>query len=248
MRFRILVVLAGLLIIVTPVASFAQTKNIKGALQSIIESFGKLVISKSAKNDIAARLNAFKSVLDLAFAESNDLKNRLIKLDNVSGGELTLKEQYLRELGNHTTYYQSLIQELEKATTAAKIREIASQFKDWRRVVYHPALQRVTSFLLVIESRHALQTAEARYTRVTADLKKVAGYDVIKRGPLAGYLTAARTALDEAQKIQAVAGILIVKSSDANTQSLVTEIMDYIKTAYENFVKMSDWLRAASKK
>ena len=230
-------------------------ENIKTALQNVVDSLDQLSKIKTttrgkAKDaeELKIRKMAFKNILELATAESNNLKNKLIDIERLDEQFLELKDQYLKELGNHGNYYESVNVDLEKQTSLVKIKELATQFKDWRKIVYHPSLQKIINFLLIFEGRDVLQTAEKRFNNVTIDFKKVSGLEVIKNSPLSDLLAEASKSLDEAKKLQSAAELVILKASDNDIQKLVEDEIEKIKKVYGYFIQMSDWVRKASKK
>ena len=232
-------------------------ENIKTALQNVVDSLDQLSKIKTAPlrggkikdaEELKIRKAAFKNILDLAAAESNNLKNKLIDLEGLDEQFVELKDQYLKELGNHGNYYESVNVNLEKETALVKIKELATQFRDWRKIVYHPSLQKIINFLLIFEGRDVLQTAENRFNNVSADFKKVSGLEVIKNSPLANLLIEAGESLDKAKKLQSAAELVILKASDNDIQKLVEDEIEKIKEVYGYFIQMSDWVKKASKK
>lgn len=251
---NIFIVLILTNLLTTPTA-LAQEKNIKVALQNIVESLEKLSqVKPNTKNngreseELNARKIAFKNILELSFVESSNLKNKLIELGELESRFSDLRNRHLKELGNHTSYYESISIALEKETSLTKVRELAIQFKDWRKVVYHPALQKIINFLLIFEGRDVLQTTERRIKNISADLKKVDDLEIIKNSPLSELLSNAEKSFKEARELQSAAELVILKSNENDIQKLIEGEIEKIKETYSYFIKMSDWVRQTSKK
>ncbi len=223
--------------------------NIKNALRGIVDNLEQLSkLPPKNTEEIKLRKAALRNVIDLATAESNDLKNKLIKLEDLENGYLELRDTLLKELGNHSNYYDSINLTLEKETNLAKVKNISTQLRDWRHIVYHPTLQKVVNFLLVFEGGDALKLAETRFNNISDGLKKVGNLETIKGSPLSGLLVQAEKSLDEARELQKAAMLIILKSANNDTQQLIEDELDKIKEAYGYFIEMSDWLKKASKK
>jgi len=240
-----------ILIIVFFIPFFANaqiTLNIKTALQGIVDNLGQLSRRLTNNEELKVRKSALKNIIDLANAESNDLKNKLIKLDGLEGDYLILRDTFLKELGNNSNYYDSISLALEKETSLVKVRNLSTQLRDWRGVVYHPILGKIINFLLVFEGEDALKLAEERFKNISNDLKKVSNLEVIKDSPLNNLLIKAEKSLNEAKELQKASALIILKSGDNDTQQLIEDELDKIKEAYSHFVEMSDWLKKASKK
>ncbi len=224
------------------------TINIKTALQGIVDNLEQLSRRLTGNEELKIRKASLKNVIDLALAESNDLKNKLIKIAYLEGDYLDLRDTLLKELGNHSSYYDSISMALEKENSLSKIKNISTQLKDWRRIVYHPTLEKIVNFLLVFEGRDALQLAETRFNNISNDLKKVNNLEVIKNSPLNNLLAKAEESLNEARELQKASALIILKSDENDTQKLIEEELDKIKETYSYFLEMSDWLKKASKK
>ncbi|MEK7115198.1 MAG: hypothetical protein AAB847_02470 [Patescibacteria group bacterium] len=224
------------------------TINIKTALQGIVDNLEQLSRRLTGNEELKIRKAALKNVIDLATAESNDLKNKLIKLEGLEGDYLKLRDTLLKELGNHSNYYDSINSVLERETNLVKIKNLSTQLKDWRRIVYHPILQRIINFILVFEGRDVLQLAEIRFNNISSDLRKVSNLEIIKDSPLNNLLVKAEGSLNKARELQSASMLIILKSSNNDTQKLIEDELDKIRETYSYFVEMSDWLKKASKK
>lgn len=248
----LLLVSCLLSLVSSPTPVFAQTENIKTALQGIVDSLEQLSkIELTNKNKVVAELTArklaLKNILNLVFTEANNLKNKLIKIEDLEDDHLKMRDQLLKELDNQTSYYESLNNRLESNITLPKIKELAMQFKDWRQVVYHPHLQKIINFILISDARDILQVAESRYKNISIELKKVGSTTVIKNSPLFSLLEKAEQSLEEAKELQKATELVILKSTDNDTQKLTEEELDKIKEAYNYFIEMSEWLKSQKK-
>lgn len=245
---KIVVVLMIFIVLGPFIVRGQTTTNIKNALQRIVDNLEQLSRRLTNNEELRIRKAALKNIIDLATAESNDLKNKLIKIENLEDGHLELRDTLLKELGNHSNYYDSISFILEKETSLSKIKNLSMQLKDWRSIVYHPILQRIINFLLVFEGRDVLRLAEARFNNISNDLRKVSGLEAIKDSPLNNLLIKAEESLDGARELQNASALIILKSGDNDTQKLIEDELDKIKETYSYFIEMSDWLKNASKK
>lgn len=241
-----------ILIFGLPVISLAQTENVKTALQNVADSLEQLSKlppkNKDVSKELKIRVAAFKNILNLSAAELSDLTNKLIKVDNLDDGYLELRDQFLKDLGNQSNYYETIGGQLEGNINLVKIKQLAVQFKDWRNVVYHPILQKIVNFLLIFQGRDVLAIAQKRFNNIEADLKKVSDLEIIKNSPLNNWLDEADQHLQQATDLQKAASLVILKSTDSDIQKLVEDEFGNIKEAYNNFLQMSQWLKDASKK
>lgn len=249
--FHYLLISVLLATLAAPIA-FAQTENVKNALQRVIGNLETLSQKPPSqkkivvKEELKKRKDAFRSIIELAFAENADLTNKLIAVENISGDFLAYRDQLLKELANHSNYYQSLLDSLDKEQQLAKVKDLANQFKDWRRIVYHPALKNTLDFLLVFESKTTLAIAQNRLHSIEEDLRRVDDFSVIKQSPLPQLLAQANQTLGEAADVQKAAELVILKSNTSDIQKLIEDSVAKIKDVYGLFLQMSAWLETSS--
>lgn len=232
----------------TPV--FAQTISIKDVIQTIVGNLDEL--SKTTKTsktkDLEVRKTTFGNILKLAIAEATDLSNTLIKIKTDPPLD-DLKNKSLKQIGNWMSYYQTVSDTLNnQEMTAAALKELARQFKNWRQAAYHPSLQKIINTLLVLEGQNVLKTANNRLNSIAADLKKVGTLEIIKESPLPSLINNAQRSLAEAKKLQEAIILIMFKTDETDIQKLIEEMLAKVQQTYDYFSQMSDWLEETAKK
>lgn len=244
-----------LLAVLFPPPAAAQIGLIKQALQGIAAVFDQLAhVPRTDKNklrhsdELRLSRTAFKTILTLAAAENNDLKNKLIAFKNLDEELTVRRDQYLNELGNHSSYHESLTAAADRDLTLPRLKELANQFREWRRAVYQPAVEKIISFILLADGGEVLRRAQNRLVNIRADLDKIDDFPRLKESPLSTMLDTAETTLTEAGKLYQAARIIILQTENGDIQKLIEKMVVEIQKAYATFTAMGQWLLQATKK
>jgi len=121
------------------------------------------------------RLEIFEKVLNLSIKETEGIINQLKALENLDEKNSSLREQFLEKFSGFLEFYEEQKKNLEnpEEIDLAKIKNLAQSLKDWRENVYLPALKTAIDFLLINQQKIALEIAEKRHKKISADVEKL---------------------------------------------------------------------------
>ncbi len=173
-----ILILASGLLYAAP-AVLAQT-NPSTSTPSILEdaqtAIDNLISAKDTGNaqDVSLRIAAMNQVLALQESETKDYELKLINIgkDKAYDG---WKTATLNTLGQFLTYYEAEKQLLSTSTplTEDDVKQIATDFKNWRNTEYLPLVGVIQDFLLIKQEANAVQVAQTRYGKIVKDLKNL---------------------------------------------------------------------------
>ena len=169
--------LVAAILLLTGGVAYAETPDVKQALEDTKESVEDLVAAKDENSpfDTAFRIQAFKQVLELSLSEAKDLKIRLIAFDKIEDEEIIhWKDQMIEGLNSAIFYYEEqklFIEENEGSIDLEQIQNIALEFKNWREENFLPVSEQVQDFLFINKSDRAFQIANKRWGKIKTDLE-----------------------------------------------------------------------------
>jgi hypothetical protein len=201
--------------------------------------------------------------------EDQDLKNRLLVLKNLTDEQIKIKDALLKLLEENKNAYDELRSRLENAVTLEKIKQLAVDFRNWRRNVYNPKVEKILSFSLVFQQRNTLGIADNRLKKIQSDLRRLEDSGIIKKEDTASLLKKAVQELNQAKDLNKQAEELVTKilaeeffpiapnsdltninnpdelklSSSLSVKSLIEESLKHIKTAYRLFLDIGKIVR-----
>jgi len=156
----------------------AQSPNVQKALEDVRTKLDDLVTAKDEDptNDLALRITTYKKVLSFSIAEAEDLKIKLVTLeDQEQAPELkSWKEGVVKDLTAAITFYRSEEKALQKSTTTlSALRTRAEIFKTFREETFLPLADTVQDFLLLNHEKKIFDVAERRLQKVGEDVEKL---------------------------------------------------------------------------
>jgi hypothetical protein len=198
----LLLVIGYLSLVISP--AHAQTK-LESTLEGVKGQVENLVTAKDEKSggELGLRIETFKKVIEFSVSEAKDLKIKLLALDNLSEEEIAWREATVKKLNGALDYYEKekLAVEDETEIDLDKIKELATNFKNWRDTTYLPVAERVNEFLLIHQEERAIQIAERRWTRIDEDIAKLEKAKIKGVGELRNLLTDAGKLLEESKEL-----------------------------------------------
>lgn len=236
-------------------AARAQTGELKAAKQELRESYEKLVEIKESeeltseekdRRELEARISTLEEVVRFTIAETKSLISRLFPLKGLAPEFSRLQVDYLKVLKEVLKYQERFLTDLTAAIEdgsldLTEVTRLASDFKIWRETVYDPSIKKIVAFLLAFRSSDLLTTATSRLNKIAADLKLFQKSKLIKAELLIPILEEAGTYLLEAAAInkKAMESLLATTTDPAETQGLIGQVLELIKSAYGKFLEMS---------
>ncbi len=161
------------LIIIFVISLLLINKNIfaqENPLKKAVEDLKNVPIEDS----LLEKIDAYKKVVDLALAEAEDLKVKLLNLDKLTDKDLELQTLFLKELNNAINYYEKEKEDFLKleGIDLDSLKKIAENFKQWREENYLPLNNKITDFILLKQQFKALEITKNRYQKIESDTKK----------------------------------------------------------------------------
>ena len=255
----------------TAFAKSQEQESLNSLLQNIAAKVGQ--ISTIAENpDLPAeekeleetriRKEALSLIFDLTLLEDEGLKNKLNDLDNLNKDQDKIREKLLVIFTENENAYKEMRKRLAEAETLEEVKNLASDFKNWRGAVYNPKVEKVVSFVLIFRQKQILDIAWQRLEKIKADLERLEVAGLIKSEETEEFLLNAILDLETAQKLNqqaegsltsiitneldpkksGLADLESIKEDDEETpptpRELVEQSLDNIRAAYGNFIKI----------
>lgn len=204
--------------------AIAQSDELKSAINNVSQSVSQL--DETAQ----ARQIALNKIFDLTLAEIKELaaKEILIQAVGDSAADMAkLAKFHLQILKNHEAYINLLKRQAGNDSASLETLQImAANFKDWRSETYEPETKEIFDFLLLLQARSVLATADNRLTLITADLKKL-GLKTSKTDAqtLAQLLVGAQKNLTGARASQEIGESELLKAQANNLSSLGSPVL-----------------------
>lgn len=194
-----------------------ETKGVQKAYENAKQYLDDLVTAKDENqaDDLDLRVETFRQVLDLAKAEAKDFEFKLITVDKDEVFEAWKKEA-MDNLTKDMVFIDSQKDLLSdsKSIDLVKVKEIAKNFKAWRDGEYLPLASQIQDFLLVKQEAKAVQTAQTRLQKITADIKNIKQSKITDSKDIKIFLNKSRTLISQAAELNK-------KASDAFTERYV---------------------------
>ncbi len=174
--FLIVVVFFAPLLLTTSV--HAQTPAVQKAFDSIKERVDNLVVAKDTDNprELTIRIETFTKVIDLSETEAKELKMQLLQLELSDKTLQAWKTVMLDQINGAIAYYDSQQKVMEEGNadiTMESIKSTAETFKLWREENYIPTAEEIYNVLIIFQEREAIDVAQVRSQKVSADITKL---------------------------------------------------------------------------
>jgi len=233
--------LVAAILLLTGGVAYAETSDVKQALEDTKESVEDLVAAKDENSpfDTALRIQAFKQVLELSLSEAKDLKIRLITFDKIEDEEIIhWKNQMIEGLNSAIFYYEEqklFIEENEGSIDLEQIQNIALEFKNWREENFLPVSEQAQDFLLINKSDRAFQIANKRWGKIKTDLELLETLEIKEMPQLWAMLDSANNLIESGgeknQEAHSLFLELYVATITINTSSTATSTVSGVTDA-----------------
>ena len=193
--------------------------------------------AEKLKQNTEQKRNALAKIFDLTLLEDQDLKTRLNNLKNLTPAEETAKNALLNLFEENVGSYQVMRKRLARANDSGGIKELALDFKEWRKAVYKPKVEKIVTFTLIFQEKNILAMAAERLEKIKSDLEKLESAKLIKKDDTENLLADAETSLQQAQLLNAQArnGFLALAMKElknyfgTSTQAILLELKESSK-------------------
>jgi len=199
--------LAVSLIIFLPTISRAQTSFFQNAFKNIQESLEEFIGLKTENSqDFHSRVVAFEKILDLTLSEAEDLRLRLLSLENLTKKEKEIRDEMVSYFDEVLAFYRSQKQDLKKLANNENVslddlKNLALKFKQWREKNYLPQINRIYNFLLINLEKEAISMAFNRFNKINQNLSQLKEKGVKNLKPAFELLNQADKLIQEGKKL-----------------------------------------------
>lgn len=242
--------------------------NLREALEKVTEiseiaNDATLTGAEKSEKELYTRKEALTKIFALTLLEDQELKNKLVSLQNLSPEHEEVRSLLLNIFTENENAYRVMKKRLDEAAALEDVKQLAADFKNWRNAVYNPKVEQIVAFVLVFQQDKTLITAEGRFRRIKADLEKLEKAKLIKKEDFDMLLqksllhvTLARELNNRAQRmvITNMKEELVLADDqtqqilsatepaapgeEQNPKDLAGQSIDQIKLAYKNFLEI----------
>lgn len=221
----LIIIFSAFSLIGKPALADNGSSTVQKALDSTKQFLDDLVTSKdeNSGDDIALRVQTFNKIIDLSQAEAKDFEFKLIAVDKDDKLD-AWKRSALKGFDQAIAFFDSqkdLIPD-SKPVDLADIKKIAQDFKLWRDANYLPLVSQVQDFLLIKQEVKGIQTAQARFQKITNDLKSLKQSAIANSSNIKKYLDNSKKSIDQAVDLNNQATNLFIKNYMKMTESTST--------------------------
>jgi hypothetical protein len=282
-RFSIFIRLgtSGILLaaLFSPLGTVFAKEHLSTNLKEVIEKVTEistiagdetLTDSEKEQKELAARKEALVKIFELTLLEDQDLKARLSKLEGLKPEYEEMRKLLLNVFTENENAYRVMNKRLNEATTIEDVKQLATDFKNWRNAVYNPKVEQILSFVLVFQQEKTLTIARERFQKIQADLDKLATAKRIKKEDVDGLLQKSLLHLSIAEELHARAQRTVITSvrqelivadketkdllllpqttgeteeKQPTTKELIAKSIEQIKLTYKDFIAIGKVVR-----
>lgn len=214
-------------------AAFAQSEAVKDAVKTLEESE-----ELSPKDTLLGVV----SVLQLQIGEWERGLSLLKGLNNEQLEERLGFYNALEEMGEFLTA-------VELGAEGGDIEALAAALEEWKAEVFDPQTEQIVNFLLVLQTKSVLRTAEARYLKIRSDVERLQELKILTGNKVPGLLKDALLLLTAARDLteKAEAAYYDPESDSEEVRKLANGAISKIRLAYRKFIEISNLVYEALK-
>ncbi len=212
--------IVGLFLNISPANAQELLKNTLGEINGKIDRIDKIkgdqILGNEEKDiqETEARKDALSKILEITILENNDLKEKLESFSNLPENEQRIKEALIKSLEENLSTYQIMKERLEEIETVIQVKQLASDFKNWRALVYNQKTEKITAFISVLKQKEALETAKERLQNIKKDIEKIEAAEIFKREDSEEILKKAADGIENAEILNNKAEKMMVEILD----------------------------------
>ena len=136
---------------------------------------------KSALREVSASVNnesgdkALKKVINFLSLQIDDLTKSLNAIKSISAEQEAIRQDFLDFLNESTEYLDGLV-----INPDSDIKALAGEINDWRESIYNSHVNKIAEFLMVLQTKSLLKTADARLVKIGSDLARLRDLKILK--------------------------------------------------------------------
>lgn len=223
--------------------------------------------------EISFRKETLIKIIEFSLMEINDLKEKLENLNLENEEQINIKNSLISALDENKNYLEQFNEKLLGDISLDEVKNAAQEFKNWREKYYNIIIKKALVFILVLQQKTAIQTADSRLEKIISDIKKLENAKLIKKEDVWKFLISSIKNLTNAHFLNSKAEWLLLKTLRDESSSLTatstaifsvdisssTPLVDFeegdeikllvekslneIKNTYRNFLEISNRIR-----
>lgn len=224
-------------------------RGIMGRISSLLSIGGnkELSVMEKQQQELQTRKDTVSKIYDLTLMEQTDLLTRLADLKGLNSAQEKMRISLKNQLAENENSFNQIRTRLETAKTAEEVKQLATDFKNWRTLVYDPKVRKVAAFTFVFQEKTAIEIARQRLEKISADLAKNKESLGENKSVADGLLEKASSHIRNAEDMHTQAKILIMvaltnQADIATPKSTAKNVLDEIArnmTDSKNFTEQS---------
>ena len=159
--------------------SQAQESSMQSALRGIMSRISSLLsiggnkelsAAEKQQQELQTRKDTVSKIYDLTMMEQNDLLTRLADLKGLNSAQEKMRLSLTNQMTENENSFNQIHDRLEAAKTIEEIKQLATDLKNWRTLVYDPKVRKVAAFTFVFQEKNAIEIARQRLEKISDDL------------------------------------------------------------------------------
>ena len=201
---------------------------------------------KSALKEVSASVNnesgdkALKKVINFLSLQIDDLTKSLNAIKGISVEQEAIRQDFLDFLNESAKYLDGLV-----VGSGSDIKALANEINNWRENAYNQRVNKITEFLMVLQTKSLLKTADTRLVKIGSDLARLRDLKILKDDKAqflfneSNILLVAAGDLTNQAELQLSTTTIIMDERKPGVRDLVFKALTKIQQAYKRFIEIS---------
>ena len=226
-------IIGGLLVFVSLFAISPRVSAQSEALKSALKE-----VSASVNNESGDK--ALKKVINFLSLQIDDLTKSLNAIKSISAEQEAIRQDFLDFLNESAKYLDGLV-----VGSGSDIKALANEINNWRENAYNQRVNKITEFLMVLQTKSLLKTADTRLVKIGSDLARLRDLKILKDDKAqflfneSNILLVAAGDLTNQAELQLSTTTIIMDERKPGVRDLVFKALTKIQQAYKRFIEIS---------
>ncbi|MDP1719285.1 MAG: hypothetical protein Q8L24_02570 [bacterium] len=208
------------------------------AVQSAVDQLGDKASQLSDREKL-------QGVIEVLISQVSDLEKSLAVLKGINDQQAATRDEHIAYLDEAMVFLIAVKIDAE----TADVKFLADQIREWREDVLGPKVSEIVDFALIFQVKSILRTAESRYLKIFADVRRLEDLNILKGDKAGNLLWDARLLLTGAADLRNQAEGLLYKDNvpDGKIRQLLSDSIAKIRLAYNKFLEISQLVKESLK-
>ena len=170
----------------------------------------------------------------------DDLTKSLNAIKSISAEQEAIRQDFLDFLNESAKYLDGLV-----VGSGSDIKALANEINNWRENAYNQRVNKITEFLMVLQTKSLLKTADTRLVKIGSDLARLRDLKILKDDKAqflfneSNILLVAAGDLTNQAELQLSTTTIIMDERKPGVRDLVFKALTKIQQAYKRFIEIS---------